>query len=101
MDYNVPSNKNTLTIPPLPNNTIRTYNFGLNMRPITISLDATTWELAKKKSNFSAWVRDQLRSERNKTEVSMRRCTYCYKTFPKKEFYDHVCITLEEGWDEE
>jgi hypothetical protein len=36
------------------------------MRPITISLDSGTWELAKKKTNFSQWVRDQLRSERNK-----------------------------------
>ncbi len=37
------------------------------MRPITISLDAETWELAKQKSNFSQWTRGQLRSERNKT----------------------------------
>jgi hypothetical protein len=66
-----------------------------------ITLDETTFELAVQKPNFSAWVRDQLRSERNKNEVMTRRCTYCYKTFPKKDFYDHVCITLEEGWDEE
>ena len=66
-----------------------------------ITLDETTFELAVQKPNFSAWVRNQLRSERNKTEVMTRRCTYCYKTFPKKDFYDHVCITLEEGWDEE
>ena len=63
------------------------------MRPINVTLDATTWELAKSKSNFSAWVRDQLRSERNKSENTMRKCTYCYKSFPKNEFYDHVCIT--------
>ena len=24
-----------------------------------------------------------------------------YQSFPIKDFYDHVCITLEEGWDEE
>ena len=71
------------------------------MRPINVSLDATTWELAKKKTNFSEWVRNQLRSERNKTEVTMRRCTYCMKHFPKKDFYDHVCITVDEGWGEE
>jgi hypothetical protein len=35
------------------------------MRPVTISLDQTTWELAQKKSNFSDWVRNKLRSERN------------------------------------
>ena len=34
-----------------------------------ITLDETTFELAVQKPNFSAWVRDQLRSERNKTEV--------------------------------
>lgn len=66
-----------------------------------ITLDETTFELAVQKPNFSAWVRDQLRSERNKTEVMTRKCTYCYQTFPKKDFYDHVCITLDEGWDEQ
>ena len=40
------------------------------MRPITISLDSITWELAKRKTNFSAWVRDQLRSERNKEDTA-------------------------------
>lgn len=50
------------------------------MRPITISLDATTWELAKKKQNFSAWVRDQLRSERNKMEKPWKWCYACDKS---------------------
>jgi len=36
------------------------------MRPITISLDSETWELAKQKPNFSEWIRNSLRSERNK-----------------------------------
>jgi len=31
-----------------------------------ITLDETTWELALSKSNFSSWVRNQLRSERNR-----------------------------------
>lgn len=35
------------------------------MQPITISLDAETHKLAKEKTNFSSWVRGQLRSERN------------------------------------
>jgi hypothetical protein len=39
------------------------------MRPITISLDSETWELAKKKTNFSSWVRDKLRSERNQVPI--------------------------------
>ena len=34
-----------------------------------ISLDKETAELAKQKTNFSGWVRDQLRSERNKKEA--------------------------------
>jgi hypothetical protein len=65
------------------------------MRPITISLDATTWELAKKKPNFSAWVRDKLRSERNKMGEDKILCTYCGHKWPKKSFYDHICIP---GW---
>jgi hypothetical protein len=36
------------------------------MRPITISLDSEAWELAKKKTNFSEWIRNSLRSERNR-----------------------------------
>lgn len=39
------------------------------MRPINVTLDSVTWELAKQKSNFSDWVRNQLRSERNKSEI--------------------------------
>ena len=38
------------------------------MRQKLITLCPTTWELANKKPNFSSWVRDQLRSERNKRE---------------------------------
>ena len=53
-----------------------------NMRPINVTLDSVTWELAKQKTNFSAWVRDQLRSERNKhsytplSKISTERITY-------------------------
>jgi hypothetical protein len=36
------------------------------MRQKLITLDPTTWDLAIKKQNFSEWVRNQLRSERNK-----------------------------------
>lgn len=38
------------------------------MRQKLITLCPKTWELAQKKSNFSAWIRNQLRSERNKHE---------------------------------
>lgn len=39
------------------------------MQPITISLDKETHKLAKDKTNFSAWVRGQLRSERNQMPI--------------------------------
>jgi len=35
------------------------------MRQKLITLDPTSWDLAAKKTNFSEWVRNQLRSERN------------------------------------
>ena len=38
------------------------------MRQKMITLDETTWKLAETKPNFSDWVRNQLRSERNKSE---------------------------------
>jgi len=65
------------------------------MRPINVSLDATTWELAKKKPNFSQWVRDQLRSERNRSETQTKYCRYCNKHHPVATFYDHKCIAFE------
>ncbi len=39
------------------------------MRQKLITLDPVTWELAQKKPNFSEWVRNKLRSERNKNDV--------------------------------
>ena len=39
-----------------------------NMRQKLITLDPVTWDLAIRKTNFSEWVRNQLRSERNKSE---------------------------------
>ena len=56
-----------------------------------ITLDETTWELALQKTNFSAWVRDQLRSERNKRETQMKYCRYCATNHPIETFYDHLC----------
>ena len=45
-----------------------------------ISLDETTWELALMKPNFSEWVRNQLRSERNKSETLWKYCVVCDKS---------------------
>ena len=42
------------------------------MRQKLITLDPITWDLAVRKPNFSEWVRNQLRSERNKTETRPR-----------------------------
>ena len=47
------------------------------MRQKLITLCPITWELALKKKNFSQWVRDQLRSERNKTEGHWKYCKKC------------------------
>lgn len=38
------------------------------MRQKLITLCPITWELAQRKPNFSAWIRDKLRSERNRSE---------------------------------
>ena len=38
------------------------------MRQKLITLDPTSFELAARKTNFSEWVRNMLRSERNKSE---------------------------------
>ena len=48
------------------------------MKQKMITLDEETWKLAEKKPNFSEWVRNQLRSERNKRdnkESQMTRLT--------------------------
>jgi hypothetical protein len=48
------------------------------MRQKLITLDPTSWDLAAKKPNFSQWVRDQLRSERNQREGNRKFiCMYC------------------------
>lgn len=43
------------------------------MRQKLITLDPTSWELAKQKTNFSQWVRDKLRSEDNKRKEHLQR----------------------------
>jgi len=49
------------------------------MRPINVTLCSTTWELAKEKANFSAWVRRKL-IEENK---------------PLDKWYDYYCSICE------
>ena len=43
--------------------------FVNNMRQKLITLDDETSKMAQDKTNFSEWVRNQLRSERTKSEV--------------------------------
>ena len=43
---------------------------GATIRQKLITLCPTTFELASKKPNFSDWVRDKLRSERNRLELT-------------------------------
>jgi hypothetical protein len=56
------------------------------MRPINVSLDSTTWELAKGKANFSGWVRRKLLEEVKFSEmVYQYECTMCsHRFFMKK-----------------
>ena len=52
------------------------------MRPINVSLDSTTWELAKGKANFSGWVRRKLLEEVKFSEmVYQYQCTMCNHSF--------------------
>ena len=44
------------------------------MRQKLITLDPTSWDLAAKKSNFSQWVRDKLRQERNRRTAIQPKC---------------------------
>ena len=47
------------------------------MRQKLITLDPTSFEIASKMTNFSAWVRDQLRSHRNKNQTRLNEWRYC------------------------
>jgi len=48
------------------------------MRQKLITLDPTSWDLAARKSNFSQWVRDKLRSEDNRRkETDQRKVLIC------------------------
>ena len=64
------------------------------MRPLNVSLDDYTYKLAKKKTNFSAWVRDKLRSEQLQKEAIISdmiqlQCSECetISLWPEDEKY--------------
>jgi hypothetical protein len=56
------------------------------MRSINVSLTSSTWEMAKKKKNFSEWVRNKLSEEHNhgqeKIIKAWYRCLSCGKPSP-------------------
>jgi len=62
------------------------------MRPINISLDSTTWELAKGKANFSGWVRRKLLEEVKVSDIKYEyECVHCGKfSFYKKSHVQGV-----------
>ncbi len=49
-------------------------------RAINITLDDATYRMAKEIPNFSEWVRNQLRSQRNKLQKIDRYCKHCDTT---------------------
>jgi hypothetical protein len=49
-------------------------------RAINITLDDATYRMAKQIPNFSEWVRNQLRSQRNKLQTVDRYCKHCNTT---------------------
>lgn len=55
------------------------------MRPINVTLCSTTWELAKRKANFSEWVRRKLYEE-NKEIVDREE---------KKQMYEAYCASCD------
>jgi hypothetical protein len=74
------------------------------MRPINVTLCSTTWELAKQKANFSAWVRRKLADEQRiavKEEESrplyQSHCVDCdkyyqhYQDFMMQTKYCNIC----------
>jgi len=64
------------------------------MRPINVTLDSGTWELAKEKTNFSEWVRDQLRSERNKKKALEDKTPWkwCYACDNSQKTHSLTCL---------
>jgi len=56
-----------------------------DMRPINVSLDSETWELAKEKRNFSRWVRLQLRisDDPDSIQTQLNRALKAIKVYIK------------------
>jgi len=73
------------------------------MRQKLITLDLVTFEMASKKKNFSEWVRNQLRSERNNSEgreVIAQLEKDCDNLFRQKEYWFEKYVTLKAKVEE-
>jgi len=64
----------------------------IQMRSINVSLDSTTWELAKRKRNFSKWIRNKLLEDYNEGQKTLfppvwKFCKQCgYGTNGKRQY---------------
>jgi hypothetical protein len=69
----------------------------VTMRPINVSLDSTTWELAKGKANFSGWVRRKLLEEVKFSDmVYQYQCNTChYSFFQKKDRIQGIMMAVD------
>ena len=61
------------------------------MRPINVTLDSHTWELAKQKDNFSRWVRIQLRIDADPDSIQSQLTT-------ARKAIAHYIRLQEEEW---
>ena len=74
------------------------------MRPINVSLSANTWELAKRKKNFSQWIRLQLHAERRvarelmQLEEDLTQARSAIKQYVK--VVDELSKELDKQWAE-
>lgn len=73
------------------------------MRQKLITLDPTSWDLAARKSNFSQWVRDKLRSEDNRRKEHQQRGTCSIADCRSKVYRNQYCIYHDDllGGEEE
>jgi len=66
----------------------------MDMRPINVTLDSQTWEYAKQKSNFSQWVRMQLRIDADPHSLQAQLTT-------ARKAIKHYIRLQEEHWAQE
>jgi hypothetical protein len=75
------------------------------MRPINVTLCSHTWELAKRKKNFSGWVRKQLDDENKAREkpipveaVHHAYCKLCDMTHTSRNENQMMSFVCPKCW---